>query len=257
MKKILLTSAMVFVLLLTSVLASSCTSSGTLQSKVIPVSGNAYIVTDASTTDDPEGLRDKNFSTQDFINVWYQWKVTGTEQVISVGLVKFDLTSLKGKDIKSATLQMATTGVTFIQTQPVRLVDISLIDGAWDAATVTYNTKPNWSGNSVATCAVYGAGVWNSWDVSSSVVSKAKDGSEASYAIGLNTMAEKSQEQVLFASKQVTAAAPRLIVTYAASNNALFPMWVWIVVIVVIAIIAFLVGLMISRRRARKVDLGT
>jgi hypothetical protein len=147
---------------------------------------------------------------------------------------------------------MATTGVTFLQAQPVRLVDISLIDGTWDAATVTYNTKPNWSGNSIATCAIYGAGVWCSWDVSGSAVSKAKTGSEVSYAIGLNTMADKSKEQVLFASKQVTAAAPRLIVTYASSSSALFPMWVWIVVIVVIAIIAFLVGMMISRRRSRK-----
>ena len=69
-------------------------------------------------------------------------------------------------------------------------------------------------------------------------------------------MADKSQEQVLFASDSVSATAPRLLVTYAASNSGP-PMWVWITVIVVIAIIAFFVGLMISRRRSRKLDLGT
>lgn len=253
MKKILLTSALVFVLLLSSVLAVACSSSATapLQSKIIPASGNAYILTDASTTDDPQGLRDKNFSTQDFINVWYQWDVTGTEQDITVGLVKFDTSSLKGKDIKSATLQMAATGVTFIQSQPIRLVDVSLVDGTFNESTVTWNTKPTWS-DPIAHSAVYAAGVWYSWDVSGSVVQKAKDGSEVAYAIGLYTMADKSQEQVLFASTQVAGAVPRLIVTYAASNNALFPMWVWIAVIVVIAIIAFFAGLMITRSRARK-----
>ena len=176
MKKILLASALVFVLLLSSVLASSCSSlgigsSGTLQSKIIPSTGTAYIVTDASTTDDPQGLRDQNFHKQDYINIWYQWDVTGTEKDISVGLVKFDLSSLKGKDIKSATLQMDSTGVTFIQNVAIRLVDVSLIDGTWDPATVTYTNKPTWSASSVATAAIYGAGVWNSWDVSSSVVS--------------------------------------------------------------------------------------
>ena len=260
MKKILLASALVFVLLLSSVLASSCSSlgigsSGTLQSKIIPATGTAYIVTDASTTDDPQGLRDQNFHTQDYINVWYQWDVTGTEKAISVGLVKFDLSSLKGKDIKSATLQMDSTGTTFIQNVAVRLVDVSLVDGTWDPATVTYNTKPSWNVGSIATAAIYGAGVWNSWDVSPSVVSKVKDG-EVSYAIGLDTMADKSQEQVLFASQNGTAAAPRLIVTYAASGNGM-PMWVWIVVVVVIAIIAFFAGLVITRRNARKENIGS
>ena len=249
MKKILLSSALVLVLLLTAIMASSCASSATLQSKVVPSSGTAYVVTDASTTDDPEGLRDKNFSTQDFINIWYQWDVTGTEKVISVGLVKFDLSSLKGKDIKSATLQMNATGLTVAQ--PIRLVDINVVDGTWDPATVTFNNKPTWSAGTIATAAVYGSGVWYSWDVSPSVTQKIADG-EVSYAIGLDTMADKTQEQVLFGSQNVSATAPRLIVTYAASNTALFPMWVWIVGIVVIAIIAFFAGLMITRRNARK-----
>ena len=64
-------------------------------------------------------------------------------------------------------------------------------------------------------------------------------------------MADKSQEQVLFASDSVSATAPRLLVTYAASNSGM-PMWVWIIVVVVIAIIAFFAGLAITRRNARK-----
>jgi len=255
MKKILLASALVIVLI-SSVLASSCSSlgigKGTLQSKILTSTGTAYVVSDTSTTDDPQGLRDQNYSTQDFLNIWYQWDVTGTEKAISVGMVKFDLSSLKGKDIKSATLQLNSTGATFVQNVAVRLVDVSLVDGTWDPKTVTFNTKPTWSSGSIATAAVYGAGVWYSWDVTPSVMTKAKDG-EVSYVLGLDTMVDKSQEQVLFSSANVSATAPRLLVTYAASSSGL-PMWVWIVVVVVIAIIAFLVGLMISRRNARKAN---
>jgi len=257
MKKLLLTSVLVMVLLATAVLASSCsalgTKAGALQSVIIPSTGTAYVVTDTSTTDDPQGLRDKNFSTQDFINVWYQWDVQGTEKIISVGLTQFDLATLKGKDIKSATLQMYTTNVNF--TQAARLVDISLVDGTWDAKTVNFTNKPNWASSSIASSVVYGAGVWTSWDVSASVAQKAKDGTVVSYAAGLDTMADKSQEQALFASQNIAAATPRLIVTYTASNSSL-PMWVWIVGIVVIAIIAFLAGLMITRRRASKSNIS-
>ncbi len=73
----------------------------------------------------------------------------------------------------------------------VRLVDVSLVDGTWDPATVTYNTRPTWGGSAIATCAVYGAGVWYSWDVSASVLQKAKDG-EVSYVTGLNAMDDKT-----------------------------------------------------------------
>lgn|GEM_PF-2039441 len=98
---------------------------------------------------------------------------------------------------------------------------------------------------------VYGAGLWSSWDVTDSVVSAAKAGT-VSYAAGLDTMVDKSQEQVLYASSNVPASAPRLIVSYAATNNNSLPMWVWIVVIVAIAIIAFLIGWMINRRNTPK-----
>ena len=252
MKKIIFASALVLILLFTSVMASSCTAN-TQQSVIVPATGSSYIVTDASTTDDPQGLRDKNYSTQNFINVWYQWDVQATEKDISVGLVQFNVASLKNKDIKSATLQMYVTSATL--TQAARLVDISLVDGSWNEQKVTYNNKPNWSANAIGSAAVFnnGAGIWTSWDVTGSIVPEPKSG-VVSYAIGLDTMADKSQEQVTFASQQVSATAPRLIVTYAASNSSPFAWWIWVIGIVVIAIIAFFAGWMITRRRtARRV----
>jgi ABC-type branched-subunit amino acid transport system permease subunit len=65
-------------------------------------------------------------------------------------------------------------------------------------------------------------------------------------------MDDKAQEQVLFASDNVAAAAPRLLVTYTSSANSVLPWWVWVAGIVVIAIIAFLAGWMITRRGSKK-----
>jgi hypothetical protein len=259
MRKIFLATSLVLMLLVTSVMVTSCSflgigASGTTQSVVVPATGSAYVVTDANNSSDPQKLQTTNFSTQDFINIWYQWDVSATEKDISVGLVKFDLSSLKGKTIKSATLQMYVTSDTL--SQAARLVDISLVTGTWDASKVTYKTKPTWATNSIASSVVYGAGIWSSWDVSGSVASAIKSGT-VSYAAGLDTMEDKSQEQVLYASDNVAAAAPRLLVTYTSTTNAILPWWVWVAGIVVIAIIAFFVGGMIMRRNAVKKELVT
>ena len=197
------------------VTATVTATPNTLQELIIPANGSAYIVADASQTADPQGLRDQNYSMQDFINVRYQWDVTGTEKVISVGLVQFDLSSLNGKDIKSATLQMYYHQCNL--TQATRLVDISQVTGTWNEQTVTFNNKPAWSANSIASCAVSGAGVWSSWDVTSSIQQSTETGL-VSYAAGLDTMDDKSQEQVLYSSRQVSATAPRLIITYVDSQ---------------------------------------
>jgi Na+/H+ antiporter NhaC len=62
-------------------------------------------------------------------------------------------------------------------------------------------------------------------------------------------MDDKSEEQVLFASKQVSATAPRLLVTYTSSTTSLVPWYIWVAGIVIIAIIAFFVGWSVTRRR--------
>ena len=238
-------------LLVTAVVMTSCSflgKSGSQQSTILQSTGTTYVVTDASSGGDSGVLEGKNFSTQDFINVWYQWNVQATEKDISVGLVQFDISSLKNKDIKSATLQMFVTSDTL--SEPARLVDISLVTDKFDPKTVTFNNKPNWSATGIASSVVYGAGVWSSWDVTASVISGAKSGTVA-YAAGLDTMSDKTQEQVMFASNNVAASAPRLLVTYASTSSG-FPIWFWIALIVVIALIAFFAGWMITRRAPKK-----
>jgi hypothetical protein len=192
------------------VTATVTATPNTLRELIIPADGSSYIVTDASKTADPQGLRNQNYSSQNSITIKYQWDITGTEQIVSVGLVQFDLSSLNGKDIKSATLQMYVTSANL--SQATRLVDISQITSVWNEQTVTYNNKPTWNSSS-ASCAISGAGVWSSWDVTSSVQQATGTG-VVSYAAGLDTMVDKSQEQILYSSRQVSAQAPRLIITY-------------------------------------------
>src|SRR5262245_52234142 len=75
-------------------------------SVVLNASEDTYVVADVSTTDDPQALRGKNFGGLDFLKIWYANQVQGTEQIVSVGLVKFDLSSLSNREIRSASLQL-------------------------------------------------------------------------------------------------------------------------------------------------------
>lgn len=216
------------------------------ESLALEAAEDAYVVADIAAAEDPEGLKDKNFGSLDFVQVGYVWKVRQEEQVIAIGLFKFNLAPVKEKEITSAHLQ--TFALRADLTQPVRLVDVHLIDGPWSEAEVTFNKRPPWEVTPIATGAVYGAGVWYSWDVTGSVVRKAREG-EVSYAVGLRTLEEKNDEQVLFASREGGGNAPRLLVTYKPPPAAV-PWYFWVTGIVVAAMLAFIVGWRLARRRA-------
>ena len=211
----------------------------------LDATADAYIVTNAAAPEDPEGLRDKNFGAQDFLKVWYAWKVQKDEQVIAVSLVKFDLAPLKDREVISAHLQLFATRTDLAQ--PVRLLDVQLVEGPWDEKEVTFNKRPPWGANAAATAAVYGAGLWYSWDVTSSVVQKAKEGT-VSYALGLRTLEEKKEEQVVFSSRETGRNGPRLIVTYSAPPSSI-PWYIWLIGIAVAAALAFVVGWWLARRQ--------
>ncbi|MBI2171749.1 MAG: DNRLRE domain-containing protein [Chloroflexi bacterium] len=213
---------------------------------VLQATDDAYIASDTAITDAAtDTIRDQNFGSLDFIKVWYAWKVGGsTQQVISLGLVKFDLASLKDKEIASATLQLAAARADL--TQPVRLVDVSETTGDWTQKDVTYNKKPTWGPDALATTAVYGAGVVYSWDVSGSVIKGAKAG-KVSYIIGLRAVEDGKEEQVVFASRETGGVGPRLVVTY--RTESLWGKWyVWAGGVAGAAVIALVLGMWIARR---------
>jgi len=226
-------------------------------SVVLNASEDSYVVADVSTTDDPQGLRDKNFGGLDFLKIWYANQVQSTEQVVSVGLVKFDLSSLNNREIRSASLQLFAQRADLMQ--PVRLVDVSVAQGQWTASDVTFNKLPQIANPPLASAAIYGANVWYSWDVTPAAVAKTTDNT-VSYAIGLRTLETKGEEQVVFASTSAGRNAPRLLVTMAPVAASIPPYFI-AAGIVVAAILAFAGGLLLGRtrrtRRAAAVPMAT
>src|SRR6266487_2430056 len=89
-------------------------------SVLLQASDDTYVVGDVAAPDDPQGLRDKNFGGLDFLKIWYASQVQAQEQIVSVGLVKFDLTALKDREVRSAHLQLFATRADLLQ--PVRMV---------------------------------------------------------------------------------------------------------------------------------------
>jgi len=217
-------------------------------SVVLNATEDSYVVADVAAPDDPQALRDKNFGGLDFLKIWYANQVQAQEQIVSVGLVKFDLGSLGDREIRSAHLQLFAQRADLLQ--PVRLVDVSLAEGAWSQNDVTFKTLPTISNPPLASAAIYGANVWYSWDVTPAVVRKAKDGN-VSYAIGLRTLETKGEEQVVFASSEAGRNSPRLLVTMAPAASAI-PPWAIAVGIAAAALIAFAIGILLGRRRRSK-----
>ena len=226
------------------------------QSVLISGSDDAYVVTDAASQQDPNGLRDKNFGGLDFLKIWYAFGVpsqstdvgqsgtTPSQKVVSLGLVRFDLSQLKDQEIRSATLQMFAVRADLAQ--PARLVDVSQADGDWSEGAVTFNNVPQVQTPALATTAVYGANTWYSWDVSPAIVRKARDGS-VTFAVGMHTLDDKQEEQVVFSSHEAGRNAPRLLVTVPVAAPTV-PIYV-IPVAVGVALLMFAVGLIFGLRR--------
>jgi hypothetical protein len=206
---------------------------------------DSYVVADVTAPDDPQGLRDKNFGSLDFLKIWYAAQVQAQEQIVSVGLVKFDLAPLKDRDIRSAHLQLFALRADLLQ--PARLVDVSLAEGPWTEGDASFKSLPQLSTPALASAAVYGANVWYSWDVTSAVVRKQRDGSVA-YAIGLRSLEARGEEQVVFAAREAGRNSPRLVVTLAPAGSPI-PVYVLPLGVGVAALAAFAGGMLMGRRR--------
>jgi len=180
--------------------------------RLIEASDDSWVVTNLADEKDSERIRETVLGTQDFTRAWYAWNVVGSEQVFAVGLVRFDLSSVKDQSIASSHLQLYASR-TSLKPQP-RLVDVYLVEGTWSESAVTYNSRPPWGVNPIATTAVYGPNTWYSWDVTSAVAATAKRDGYVSFAYSLRDVDAQSEEQILFAARELGANGPRLIVTY-------------------------------------------
>ena len=138
-----------------------------VKSLIIDASGDSYVVTDIADDLDPQGFRETNYGSLEFLKTWYAWGVIGDERLVSVDLVKFNLAELEGLDIESVSLQLFARQTDL--TEAARLVDIHLVQDPWDENSVTFNSRPAWDQAPIATAAIYGAGGWYSWNVTGTV----------------------------------------------------------------------------------------
>jgi hypothetical protein len=230
---------------LTMVLLMGATSPD--ESALVQAGEDTYVVADVAAPDDPQGLRDRNFGGLDFLKIWYAAQVQAQEQIVSIGLVKFDLSPYADREIRSAHLQMFATRADLMQ--PVRLVDVSLAEGAWTESDANFKALPQLGSPPLASAAVYGGNVWYSWDVTPAVVRKARDGN-VTMAVGLRSLETKGEEQVVFASHEAGRNAPRLVLTLAPAA-APFPQVLSLVLLVLVAAgaAAFAGGIVLGRRR--------
>jgi hypothetical protein len=235
------------------------------ESTLVPAGEDTYVVADVAAPDDPQGLRNKNFGGLDFLKIWYASQVQAQEQIVSVGLVKFDLSPYADREIRSAQLQLFATRADLMQ--PVRLVDVSLAEGPWTEGEANFKGLPQLGTPPLASAAVYGGNVWYSWDVTPAVVRKARDGN-MTLAVGLRSLETKGEEQVVFASHEAGRNAPRLVLALAPAATPMPQVLALILVVILGAgAAAFAGGILLGRRRrasraaasqaARAVDNGT
>ena len=212
-----------------------------IKSLIIEAVEDSYVVTDIADDEDTQGFRDQNYGSLEFLKTWYAWGVVGDERLISIDLIKFDLSELKDRDIESVSLQLFARTANLAES--ARLVDIHRVRDPWSQSDVTFNTRPAWDPAPVATAAIYGAGGWYSWNVTGTTIAGIRNG-EVSFAVALRTIAEETEEQVVFVSTEGVARAPRLLVTYEAPGTAV-PWWWWAIgaaVVVVVGGGAFVIG---------------
>jgi hypothetical protein len=198
----------------------------------------------------PDPIMDQNFGQIAFLRIWYNFQKPEEQKLLSMGLVEFDLAPLIGLDIESVSLQAY--GIRADLTQPARLVDAALVQDDWLEGQVTYNTRPAWGTNASATSAVFGANRWYSWDVTSDVAamtvsSPSAQPQTASFVLILRASQDGLEEQVLFVSREAGQNAPRLVVI--SNYKFVVEWWVWVTGIGVAAVLAFIIGLLVSRRR--------
>lgn len=219
---------------------------------IIEASEDAYIVANLTDQEDLEGIRDRNLGDQDFTRAWYASNVIGDERVVAMSLFKFDISPAKGKDISAAHLQLYSSAVNL--KEPARLVDVHLVEGTWGESTVTYNARPPWQPSPLSTAVVYGSNIWNSWDVSSGVIARANRSSSISFMVTLRALEERTEEQVIFASRESGANAPRLLVAY--DGGGILP-WYYIAgaggVAGLLILAAFVLGRRMAARRRSEV----
>lgn len=173
---------------------------------------DSYVIADLNDPEDTVGLRKINAGNLNFLKMWYAWNVTGAEgrEIVSIVYLQFDLSEIGSPDqISSAKLRMFAQNVSL---NSPRAVDVYLASGdPWKESTVNYITAPSFSTEPLASTSI-SSEKWYEWDVTAPVKDKA--GANITLAILLEHLFINTEEQVIFASKDVEDGSlrPKLVI---------------------------------------------
>jgi prepilin-type N-terminal cleavage/methylation domain-containing protein len=147
-----------------------------------------------------------NYENRGYIRVGYYYG-DGTDDYRS--LVQFDLSSLAGKTIDSATLKLYCQAEEY---DTAITTNVYYITGSWSAGTVTWYTQPSINSTSVATGSAGGTG-WKTWDLKSTIQAIA-NGTYTNNGWMLKSPSSTARDTFTDNYSGGTSTGPQLVITY-------------------------------------------
>jgi large repetitive protein len=147
-----------------------------------------------------------NYENQGYLRVGY-YSGSGSDKYRS--LVQFDLSSLAGKTIDSASLKLYCQAEDYSSSITTNVYDIT---ASWSAGTVTWNTQPSIN-NTVSAANSTGGTGWKTWDLTSSVQAIA-NGSNTNYGWMLKSPSSAARDTFTDNYSGGTSTGPKLVITY-------------------------------------------
>lgn len=164
------------------------------QTILIPTD-DAYILANLQDTEDDQELRNFNSGNLDHLKVGYNIDTETKNSIVSISLLKFDLSNLSEKDIGSAKLRLYVDAVKLTTPQEIGLYLVN--DIQWDESTITYDTVPPFS--DLITSAMINSTHWYEWELGDSLKNKA--GESIGFMLSFVTVHLDDEEIIIFTSK--------------------------------------------------------
>jgi prepilin-type N-terminal cleavage/methylation domain-containing protein len=147
-----------------------------------------------------------NYENQGYIRVGYYFG-SGSDNYRT--LVQFDLSSLAGKTIDSASLKLNCQAEDYGSTITTNVYRIT---GSWTAGSVTWNTQPSINSTVLAANSTGGTG-WKTWDLKTAIQAIA-NGTYTNYGWMLKSPSSNTRDTFTDNSSGGTSTGPQLVITY-------------------------------------------
>jgi large repetitive protein len=147
-----------------------------------------------------------NYENQGYIRVGY-YAGSGSDNYRT--LLQFDLSSLAGKTIDSATLRLNCQAEDYDNSITTNVYRVT---GSWSVGTVTWNSQPTINTTVLAANSTGGTG-WKTWDLKSAIQAIA-NGTYTNYGWMLKAPTSNARDTFTDNSAGGTSTGPRLVITY-------------------------------------------